>query len=103
MKLDIIEMEVERWEWSQQVFPEATALSSLLKCEEEIDEIKADIRCGEAFAEEYADAIMCLFDSAARQGMSVFDILEAYAYKIEKNKARNWKKNEDNTYSHIKP
>lgn len=45
---------------------------------------------------------MCLFDSAGRAGVSVEDIFEAFALKLEINKTRTWIKNPDNTYSHKK-
>lgn len=99
----IIELEKKRMEWSREVFTEATAESALLKCEEEIREIRADIEAeGHSVPEEYADVIMCLFDSAGRHKINAEEIMEAYAMKIEKNINRKWKKNPDNTYSHIK-
>ncbi len=99
---DIVSMEIERMDWAIRTFPEATAISSLRKCEEEIKEIEADINKGESNPEEYADAIMCLFDSAGRQGLAPVEVIASFAYKIKKNKARRWQKNPDNTYSHIK-
>lgn len=98
---DIIKLEEERLEWSLKTFPDATSFSSLLKAEEEIEEIKADINQGIKRPEEYADALMCLFDSAGRQGISIESIFEAFAKKVEINKSREWKKNPDNTYSHV--
>lgn len=99
----IINLETERFEWSLETFPEATALSSILKLKEEADEIEFDIVSGVIIVEEYADALMCLFDSAGRQGISVQDIFDAFERKLAVNKSRTWIKNPDNTYSHIKP
>jgi hypothetical protein len=96
------ELENERLQWSLKTFPEATAISSLRKLEEEIKEIEADILEGKKVPEEYADALMCLFDSAGRHGISVHEIISAFAIKLIKNKNRKWVKNPDNTYSHIK-
>lgn len=96
-----LELERDRFEWSVRTFPEATAVSSLLKAEEEIREIKADIEAGRQEPQEYADAIMCIFDSAGRQGISPEQIVDAYAQKVVINKARRWRKNPDNTYSHV--
>ncbi|MBO3464278.1 DUF550 domain-containing protein [Aetokthonos hydrillicola CCALA 1050] len=98
----IIELEKERMAWALTTFPEATAVSSLRKCETEIDEIEADIVAGIQNPVEYADAIMCLFDSAGRHGISIEQIIEAFAAKLEKNKSRKWIKNPDNSYSHVK-
>lgn len=99
---NLIEIENQRLQWSFKTFPEATAISSLRKCEAEILEIEQDILNGAIIPEEYADALMCLFDSAGRHGISPEEIVEAYAAKFEKNKKRVWAKNPDNTYSHIK-
>ena len=102
--INIIEIEKERLAWSMATFPEATALSALRKLESEIEEIEVDIVEGYRAPVEYADALMCLFDSAARQKnpISIEEIFEAYKMKVEINKNRKWRKNNDNTYSHIK-
>ncbi len=99
---DLIQLEKDRLAWSLENFPEASAYSSLYKAQEEIREIMHDVERGIREPEEYADALMCLLDSSGRQGITVEEILQAYADKIEKNKACTWKKNDDNTYSHIK-
>lgn len=103
MNLNIEELERQRMEWSLVTFKDATAISSLRKLEEEIKEIEADIVDGKKRPEEYADALMCLFDSAGRHGISVQEIFQAYAIKFYTNKNRTWIKNPDNTYSHVKP
>ena len=100
--MDIVKLEMERLKWSLETFPEATAQSSLRKLEEEIKEIDRDIINGVREPEEFADALMCLFDSAGRYGIGVEEIFSAFAEKLEKNKKRIWKKNPDNTYSHVK-
>lgn len=100
--VDILKLEEERFAWSLKKFIEATPISSLRKCEEEILEIEKDILSGSVNPVEYADALMCLFDSAGRCGISVQEIFAAYQLKFEENKLRSWKKNADNSYSHIK-
>lgn len=102
MSEDLIKLENERLEWSIKTFPEATTFSSILKLQEEIEEIKLDLLSNKREPEEYADAMMCLFDSAGRQGISIEELIEAFGKKLEKNKSRSWVKNKDNTYSHIK-
>ncbi len=97
----IIDLEKERLEWSLKNFPEATAISSLRKLESEIKEIEVDIIKGNREPLEYADALMCLFDSAGRQGISVEEIFIAFEHKLKINQRRVWVKNPDNTYSHI--
>ncbi len=100
---NITSLETERMAWSLLTFPEATPISSLRKLEAEIKEIEADIIAGIKEPVEYADALMCLFDSAGRQGIAPEEIFAAFAYKLEKNKSRAWIKNPDNSYSHVKP
>jgi len=98
----IIELEAERLEWSMEIFTDATAVSSLDKLRDEVDEIESDIKAGVREPMEYADALMCLFDSAGRQGILPAEIFDAFEKKLAINKARNWKKNDNNTYSHTK-
>jgi len=101
MAVDFFDLEKQRLEWSLKTFTEATSISSLRKCEAEILEIEQDILANLPNAEEYADALMCLLDSAGREGISCKEIFQAFAVKFEKNKARAWKKNPDNSYSHV--
>ncbi|WP_158600327.1 dATP/dGTP pyrophosphohydrolase domain-containing protein [Fibrisoma montanum] len=107
----LTELESERLEWSLQTFTEATAVSSLRKLEGEIKEVEELLTVPTdadpfdwiaALSEEYADCLMCLFDSAGRAGISVELITAAFAAKMTKNKARKWAKNPDNSYSHVK-
>lgn len=99
---NIVELEADRLEWSLRTFPKATPISSLRKLESEIKEIETDINNGVKNPTEYADALMVLFDSAGRQGITPNDIFKAFAEKLAINKARQWSKNPDNSYSHIK-
>lgn len=98
----IIDLEHERMEWSLKTFPEATPLSSLLKAIDEISEIQIDQRVGDKQPMEYADAIMCILDSAGRFGVTVEEVMLAFEEKLKINKGRTWVKNPDNTYSHVK-
>lgn len=107
-----IELEKERFEWSLKIFTDATPKSSILKLKSELKEVLKEIRILEKFPDgddgladltmEYVDCLMCLLDSAGRAGISIEEILESYEDKIEINKNRKWKKNEDNSYSHLK-
>ena len=98
---DLIKLEAERFAWSLKIFPEATPLSSLKKLQSEIKEIEVDLTLGRRNPEEYADALMCLLDSAGRRGIGLREIVVAFSNKLEKNKKRGWRKNEDSTYSHV--
>lgn len=104
MNTDIIKLEKERLEWSLKNFPDATKASSLKKLREEIDEVEVCLLFPDVsdITEEYADCLMCLFDSAGRAGILPEQIFEAFAKKLEINKNRKWKKNPNNTYSHVK-
>ncbi len=103
--MTIQELEAIRLNWSLQNFPDATVDSSLLKAIDEIHEVfKAhrDHEPKENIKEEYADILMCVFDSFGRAGFSVNEIFEAFKVKLKKNQGRTWVKNADNTYSHVK-
>lgn len=98
----IQELEAERLEWALKKFPDATPISSLIKLCSEIEEIHNDIISEVREPMEYADALMCLFDSAGRQGILPEEIFVAFEKKLAINKTRTWNKNPDNTYSHVK-
>ena len=100
--MDIIKLEADRLAWSKEVFNEATPISSLRKLESEIKEIEENINLNVKDPVEYADALMCLFDAAGRQGISVEEIFSAFEVKLKINKNRIWSKNPDNSYSHVK-
>jgi len=99
-------MEEVRMAWSLKTFPDATPLGALEKCREELMEVEVILKHNphhlDDLATEYADALMCLMDSAQRAGLTVGDIFNAYNAKMEVNKARTWHKNTDNSYSHNK-
>jgi hypothetical protein len=97
-----IALESLRMAWSEKTFPEATATSAIAKCKEELKEIEVNLQKGIKDPEEYADALMCLFDSAGRDGISARKILYAFERKFYKNISRRWQHNGDGTYSHLK-
>jgi hypothetical protein len=101
MSKTLEQLEDERFAWSLETFKRATSISSLRKLEGKINEIKTDIINGQDPGEGYAEALMCLLDSAARRGITFDQLTQAFARKLEKNKARTWTVNPDNTYSHI--
>lgn len=89
--------------FAKKTFKRAHPITSLQKLDEEIKEVAHEIRHGhENLAEEYADCIMCLIDSAARMKITPEMLFEAFTRKLEVNKSRKWKRNKDGTYSHIK-
>lgn len=95
----------EHGQWADATFPKCTSNGALLHAHREIDEIIQDIADAagkDQMAIEYADALLCIMDSARREGFTVEDIVTAGFYKLGKNKARKWKDNGDGSYSHIK-
>lgn len=80
------ELQSARFAWSIETFPESTPISALRHLEKEIKEIEQDINNGIKNPMEYADALMCLLDSASRQGISVNSILFAFEEKHKINK-----------------
>lgn len=104
---NLVQLEAERLAWSKEVFTDATPQSSLNKLEEEIKEVREGLSNDDRrdkLTEEYADCLMCLFDSAGRIETPITpeEIIRAFEVKLIKNKSRKWKKNDDNTYSHVK-
>ncbi len=107
MQEDFNLLVMEFLEWSIPTFSDATPISSLSKCETEINEVFRALSFPEDYsteetATEYADCLMCLFDSAKRAFIEPEDIFIAFKKKIEINKNRSWTKNLNNTYSHVK-
>ena len=103
-KKSIFELEEERYAWSMETFPKASTLGSIQKLKEETLEIEKNIIDGERDVVEYADALMCLFDSARRREnpISIQEIFDAFEQKLEINKKRTWTKNDNGSYSHVK-
>lgn len=105
---NLIYLEHERMKWASRTFPEATSQSSLEKLKEEIKEVEELLNSPrlkyrqQDLAEEYADCLMCILDSAGRIGIQVEEVIIAFEIKTEINKGRTWIKNPDNTYSHVK-
>lgn len=88
--------------FSLKTFEDATAFSSIVKLSEELNELLTEMSRGhENLEEEYIDCLMCIIDSAARMGITVDQLNRAFTKKLDKNINRKWKKNDDNTYSHI--
>lgn len=69
-KNDLMKLEKERLAWSLKTMPEASALSSLIKFFEEIKEVRENVIHQKKDPSEYADCLMCLFDSAGRDGIT---------------------------------
>ena len=103
-KKTIFQLEEERYAWSLATFPKASALGSLKKLRDEVDEIEENIKEGKRDVMEYADVLMCLFDSARRQEnpIPIQEIFDAFEQKLEINKKRIWAENDNGSYSHIK-
>lgn len=95
-------LEAKRFAWAGPFFKNATAISSLYKLRTEIDEIEADLVAGIKRPEEFADAMMCLFDSAGRAGIFPGDIAKAFKEKLEVNLSSKWIDQGDGTYKRIK-
>jgi NTP pyrophosphatase (non-canonical NTP hydrolase) len=105
-EVDIIALEKERLEWSKSIFPKATSISSMTKlvgeAQEVVDEVNKPTIDIEHLTEEYADVIMCLFDSAGRIGIEPNDIFKSFKNKLAINKSCEWIDNGNGTYSRIK-
>jgi len=109
-------------DWAKNQFPDSNPISSLKGLEREIDETIKDIESLNKFISldekdqieggfdhlygnarlEYADCLMYLIDSARRFGLSLDDLFIALEEKLQINLNRQWKINDDKSYSHIK-
>lgn len=101
---ELIDLEERRFKWSSKIFPNATSFSSLQKLKKEVEEIEKDLENKVRKPSEYADVLMCLFDSARRQEQPITpqEIIDAFREKLEINFRRDWIDNGDGTYSHKK-
>lgn len=108
--------------WTIEKFPNSTPISSLKGLKREVEETieaiesfniadkigKLDGNNGgleiyhDAVRIEYADCLMYLIDSARRFGLSVDDLFFSLDEKLQINLQRQWKQNDDLSYSHIK-
>ncbi len=91
-------------------FPESTWESSLRGLEREIKEVesaKMDYyiidrhKNRKLLGIEYVDCFMYLIDSMGRAGFDIAELADLFKEKLEINQNRDWKKNKDNSYSHI--
>lgn len=51
---------------------------------------------------EWADCFLLLLDAARRKGHSVDDLVRFANAKLEINKKRSWKKDDNNVFKHVK-
>lgn len=83
---------------SEEKFPDATAVHSLLKLKQEADEAiehPKDIS-------EYADCLIALLSAVWKAGKPFSDLLEAAKRKADILELREWERQPDGTYQHIK-
>jgi len=119
---DIREINKRYNEWAKSRFPNSTPVSSLKGLEREAKEAYEEIEhfnellssgklddndggfdvCHEAIQMEYADCLMYIIDSARRFGLTLDDLFFALDRKLQINLKRDWKQNDDKSYSHIK-
>lgn len=89
--------------FAQETFTQSTWQSSLEGLKREIKEVEeADKTNWEGWMLEYVDCLKYLLDSMYRAGAHIHDIKRLFKKKLEINRNRNWAKNPDNSYSHIK-
>jgi D-alanine-D-alanine ligase-like ATP-grasp enzyme len=83
------------------VFTKSTEISCLHHAIEEICEVWKE-KDSEKKIEEYVDVIMCLLHGLNKAGFTVDQFKEVFARKLTVNSLREWKQNEDGSYSHVK-
>lgn len=98
-------------EFAKNRFPESTWESSLRGLEREIKEVENarddyyvidDAENREKLGIEYVDCFMYLLDSMGRLEFTVEELQHLFKNKLEININREWEKNKDGSYSHIK-
>jgi hypothetical protein len=98
-------------EFAYEKFPDSTYESSLRGLEREIKEVELarmdyyvidDSENRKLLGFEYVDCFMYLLDSMNRLGFTVENLKELFKEKYEINLQREWEKNKDGSYSHIK-
>ncbi len=111
MKKTLLELFKEHQEFAKNKFPKSTWESSLRGLEREIKEVelaKADYYVIDGHENrrklgiEYIDCFMYLLDSMNRAGFIADEIPELFEEKLAINKEREWAKNNDGSYSHVK-
>jgi NTP pyrophosphatase (non-canonical NTP hydrolase) len=90
---NIDELTQEIVEWADQVFPDRTNSSALLKLFEEVGELVKDPHS----PGEYADICIMVFDLAHMHGV---DLASAIKEKMQINKARTWRVTATGTLQH---
>ena len=83
---------------NEKCFPDAKLEHNLTHMKTEIDEVisKPDD------LEEYSDLLICFMGAFGKSGFSLKQLEEACKQKIIKNLGREWAKQPNGTYKHIK-
>lgn len=111
MKKTLEELFAEHQDFAKGKFPESTSDSSLMGLEREIKEVRdaqMDYRVMDGSENrkllglEYVDCFMYLLDSMNRDGFNADELSDLFGEKLKINKDREWKKNKDGSYSHVK-
>ena len=111
MKKTLEELFAEHQDFAKGKFPESTYDSSLRGLEREIKEVEAarmdyyvidGSENRKLLGLEYVDCFMYLLDSMNRVGFKADELSELFEAKLKINKEREWKKNKDGSYSHVK-
>jgi phosphoribosyl-ATP pyrophosphohydrolase len=97
---------LQTWmDWSVSIFKNATAFSAINKLKSEANELQWAIKAMDKsrIKDEYADCLLCLFNSASNSGFTAQELIQAAEEKAEINYNRTWKiDGSGNTYSHVK-
>lgn len=91
-------------EWQEATFSVINPIGLLNHLEQEVEELKSDIRNDNPDKRlEYADCFILLMGAAKADGMSYEDICQAISEKLEINKKRVWGEPDSNgVINHVK-
>lgn len=84
--------------WAAATFPGESMDEKLTHLCEEIEEARAD----PANVEEWADAVILVFDAARAAGHTPDQIVLGVRRKFFKNQNRTWERRDDGVYRHVK-
>ncbi len=111
MEYSLEELFKEHQAFAKSKFPESTwdsSLKGLMREIMEVQEAKLDYYVIDGSENtnklglEYADCFAYLIDSMARAGFEIGELNHFFKQKLDINKERDWKKNKDGSYSHVK-
>jgi hypothetical protein len=92
------------WEWQEETFDSSAedSTSGVIREAKELRGAFINREAKEAKLTEATDVIMFLLYAIKKSGYTIDELKLAFIKKLKENRLREWKKNSDNTFSHVK-